>query len=152
MQTFGPRQRRDWQAHDLDAGGSVDALPRAARRVTVRRRSRCRCSARTTCATRSRRSPWRPKSGSSADRIAEGLRLFAGVKRRLEIVGIADGVTVYDDFAHHPTAVAETLAGLRAVESVGADLGGVRAAFRLVVPSRVSGRFRPGVCAAPTRC
>jgi UDP-N-acetylmuramate: L-alanyl-gamma-D-glutamyl-meso-diaminopimelate ligase len=35
------------------------------------------------------------------------------VKRRLEVVGIADGVTVYDDFAHHPTAVAETLAGLR---------------------------------------
>jgi UDP-N-acetylmuramate: L-alanyl-gamma-D-glutamyl-meso-diaminopimelate ligase len=36
------------------------------------------------------------------------------VKRRLELVGVADGVTVYDDFAHHPTAVAETLAGLRA--------------------------------------
>ncbi len=47
-------------------------------------------------------------------RIAEGLRLFAGVKRRLEVVGAADGVTVYDDFAHHPTAVAETLNGLRA--------------------------------------
>ena len=42
---------------------------------------------------------------------------FAGVKRRLEVVGVAGGVTVYDDFAHHPTAVAETLAGLRAVES-----------------------------------
>ena len=52
--------------------------------------------------------------GISAERIAEGLRAFAGVKRRLEIVGVADGVTVYDDFAHHPTAVAETLAGLRA--------------------------------------
>jgi UDP-N-acetylmuramate: L-alanyl-gamma-D-glutamyl-meso-diaminopimelate ligase len=48
------------------------------------------------------------------DRIADGLRLFAGVKRRLEVAGIADGVTVYDDFAHHPTAVAETLAALRA--------------------------------------
>jgi len=52
--------------------------------------------------------------GIGVDRISEGLRLFAGVKRRLEIVGVADGVTVYDDFAHHPTAVAETLAGLRA--------------------------------------
>ena len=52
--------------------------------------------------------------GISVERIDEGLRMFAGVKRRLEIVGIADGVTVYDDFAHHPTAVAETLAGLRA--------------------------------------
>ena len=36
------------------------------------------------------------------------------MKRRLEVVGTAGGVTVYDDFAHHPTAVAETLAGLRA--------------------------------------
>jgi UDP-N-acetylmuramate: L-alanyl-gamma-D-glutamyl-meso-diaminopimelate ligase len=52
--------------------------------------------------------------GISIERIAEGLRAFAGVKRRLEIVGVAGGVTVYDDFAHHPTAVAETLAGLRA--------------------------------------
>jgi UDP-N-acetylmuramate: L-alanyl-gamma-D-glutamyl-meso-diaminopimelate ligase len=46
--------------------------------------------------------------------IVEGLREFKGVKRRLEIVGEAGGVTVYDDFAHHPTAIAETLAGLRA--------------------------------------
>ncbi|MEP7309905.1 MAG: UDP-N-acetylmuramate:L-alanyl-gamma-D-glutamyl-meso-diaminopimelate ligase [Acidobacteriota bacterium] len=53
-------------------------------------------------------------AGLDAARIAEGLRSFAGVKRRLEIVGVADGVTVYDDFAHHPTAVAETLAGVRA--------------------------------------
>ena len=52
--------------------------------------------------------------GIGRERIAEGLRAFAGVKRRLEVVGVADGVTVYDDFAHHPTAVAETLAGLRA--------------------------------------
>ncbi|OFV90102.1 MAG: UDP-N-acetylmuramate:L-alanyl-gamma-D-glutamyl-meso-diaminopimelate ligase [Acidobacteria bacterium RIFCSPLOWO2_12_FULL_65_11] len=54
------------------------------------------------------------EAGIGVDRIAEGLRLFAGVKRRLEVVGVAGGVTVYDDFAHHPTAVAETLAGLRA--------------------------------------
>ena len=47
--------------------------------------------------------------------IEEGLRQFKGVKRRLEIVGEAGGVTVFDDFAHHPTAIAETLGGLRAV-------------------------------------
>ena len=46
--------------------------------------------------------------------IAEGLLQFKGVKRRLEIFGEAAGVTVFDDFAHHPTAIAETLAGLRA--------------------------------------
>jgi UDP-N-acetylmuramate: L-alanyl-gamma-D-glutamyl-meso-diaminopimelate ligase len=51
--------------------------------------------------------------GISATTAAQGLKTFAGVKRRLEIVGRAGGVTVYDDFAHHPTAVAETLAAVR---------------------------------------
>jgi UDP-N-acetylmuramate: L-alanyl-gamma-D-glutamyl-meso-diaminopimelate ligase len=54
--------------------------------------------------------------GVSPERIGEALRTFAGIKRRLEVVGKAGGVTVYDDFAHHPTAVAETLAGLRAAQ------------------------------------
>ena len=52
--------------------------------------------------------------GIPAATIAAGLLQFRGVKRRLEVFGEAGGVTVYDDFAHHPTAIAETLAGLRA--------------------------------------
>jgi len=43
----------------------------------------------------------------------DALTRFANVKRRLEVRGTANGVTVYDDFAHHPTAIATTLAGLR---------------------------------------
>jgi UDP-N-acetylmuramate: L-alanyl-gamma-D-glutamyl-meso-diaminopimelate ligase len=39
---------------------------------------------------------------------------FASARRRMEVIGEARGVTVYDDFAHHPTAIATTLAGLRA--------------------------------------
>jgi UDP-N-acetylmuramate: L-alanyl-gamma-D-glutamyl-meso-diaminopimelate ligase len=42
------------------------------------------------------------------------LRQFKGVKRRLEERGTVDGVTVIDDFAHHPTAIRETIAALRA--------------------------------------
>jgi UDP-N-acetylmuramate: L-alanyl-gamma-D-glutamyl-meso-diaminopimelate ligase len=38
---------------------------------------------------------------------------FDSVKRRMEVRGVAGGVTVYDDFAHHPTAIATTVAGLR---------------------------------------
>jgi UDP-N-acetylmuramate: L-alanyl-gamma-D-glutamyl-meso-diaminopimelate ligase len=53
------------------------------------------------------------RAGLSAAALAEGLRTFRGIKRRLEVVGVADGVTVLDDFAHHPTAVRETLAALR---------------------------------------
>lgn len=44
----------------------------------------------------------------------EALSEFAGVKRRMESLGCIQGVTVYDDFAHHPTAIKTTLAGLRA--------------------------------------
>ncbi len=41
------------------------------------------------------------------------LAKFQGVKRRMEIKGVVKGITVYDDFAHHPTAIATTIAGLR---------------------------------------
>ena len=44
----------------------------------------------------------------------EALCHFEGVKRRLEVRGVKSGVTVYDDFAHHPTAIRTTLSGLRA--------------------------------------
>jgi UDP-N-acetylmuramate: L-alanyl-gamma-D-glutamyl-meso-diaminopimelate ligase len=46
--------------------------------------------------------------------LSRALHSFAGVKRRQELRGHAAGVRVYDDFAHHPTAVLETLRGLRA--------------------------------------
>ncbi|MBI1965968.1 MAG: UDP-N-acetylmuramate:L-alanyl-gamma-D-glutamyl-meso-diaminopimelate ligase [Betaproteobacteria bacterium] len=42
------------------------------------------------------------------------LAAFEGVKRRMEMRGVVNGITVYDDFAHHPTAIAATLEGLRA--------------------------------------
>ncbi len=45
---------------------------------------------------------------------AQALNQFAGVKRRMEVVWQSPAVTVYDDFAHHPTAIATTLEGLRA--------------------------------------
>ena len=53
--------------------------------------------------------------GVALERAAAALARFGGVKRRLEVRGEAGGVTVYDDFAHHPTAVAVTLQALRAV-------------------------------------
>jgi UDP-N-acetylmuramate: L-alanyl-gamma-D-glutamyl-meso-diaminopimelate ligase len=45
--------------------------------------------------------------------IARGLRRFSGVKRRQEVRGVAQGVIVIDDFAHHPSAVKVTLQGIR---------------------------------------
>ena len=113
VQTFGTAPDLDWQAHDLTADTTST-------RFFVRRRGEVfgefhvplvgafnvrNALAAIAVAT---------EVGIDQVRIREALRLFAGVKRRLEVVGVADGVTVYDDFAHHPTAVAETLNGLRA--------------------------------------
>jgi UDP-N-acetylmuramate: L-alanyl-gamma-D-glutamyl-meso-diaminopimelate ligase len=52
-------------------------------------------------------------AGAPLDRLIAALPGFRGTKRRQELVGITNGVHVYDDFAHHPTAVKETLAGFK---------------------------------------
>ena len=52
-------------------------------------------------------------AGVAAKSAIEALTTFKNVKRRMETKGVANGVTVYDDFAHHPTAIATTIAGLR---------------------------------------
>ena len=52
--------------------------------------------------------------GVAPEVTAQALQSFRGVKRRLEVRGVEDQVTVYDDFAHHPTAVRETLSAMRA--------------------------------------
>ncbi len=51
--------------------------------------------------------------GVRPEQAVEALNSFRGVKRRMEVRGSVDGITVYDDFAHHPTAIATTIAGLR---------------------------------------
>ena len=51
--------------------------------------------------------------GVTPDALARGFASFQGIKRRQEVIGNPGGVTVLDDFAHHPTAVRVTLAALR---------------------------------------
>jgi UDP-N-acetylmuramate: L-alanyl-gamma-D-glutamyl-meso-diaminopimelate ligase len=53
------------------------------------------------------------EAGVPVEEAAAALGEFQGVRRRQEVVGEARGITVIDDFAHHPTAVAGTLAALR---------------------------------------
>ena len=52
--------------------------------------------------------------GADLGKAIPALRDFVSVKRRLEVLGERGGITVYDDFAHHPTAIRTTLEGLRA--------------------------------------
>jgi UDP-N-acetylmuramate: L-alanyl-gamma-D-glutamyl-meso-diaminopimelate ligase len=51
--------------------------------------------------------------GISREQIAVALKTFKSVKRRLEVRAVVGGVTIIDDFAHHPTAIAGTLTALR---------------------------------------
>src|SRR5690606_3496605 len=51
--------------------------------------------------------------GVAPEVAMEALGRFENVKRRMELRGTVDGVAVYDDFAHHPTAIDTTVAGLR---------------------------------------
>ena len=53
------------------------------------------------------------RAGVTVPQLAEGFRTFKGIKRRQEIIGEPGGVTVLDDFAHHPTAVKVTLEAMR---------------------------------------
>lgn len=51
--------------------------------------------------------------GVSVAKACEALSCFAGVKRRMELLDVVKGIEIYDDFAHHPTAIATTLDGAR---------------------------------------
>jgi len=51
--------------------------------------------------------------GVPVEQSINALKEFKGVKRRMEVIGEVDKVTIYDDFAHHPTAIQDTLQGLR---------------------------------------
>jgi UDP-N-acetylmuramate: L-alanyl-gamma-D-glutamyl-meso-diaminopimelate ligase len=113
VETFGMGEDMDWQAYDVVAGATSTRFKVRHNRTIfaefelalVGLHNVRNALAAIAVAT---------DVGIGPERIGEALKSFAGIKRRLEVVGTAKGVTVYDDFAHHPTAVAETLAGLRA--------------------------------------
>jgi UDP-N-acetylmuramate: L-alanyl-gamma-D-glutamyl-meso-diaminopimelate ligase len=112
VQTFGLSDGAEWQARDLHAerGGTRFEVWRAGTRLgpafmpmTGLHNVRNALAALAVAASR----------GVRFDVAVEGLAGFAGVKRRMELRGVVGGVAVYDDFAHHPTAIAETLRGVR---------------------------------------
>jgi UDP-N-acetylmuramate: L-alanyl-gamma-D-glutamyl-meso-diaminopimelate ligase len=112
VETFGTSDGADWQAHDVRVNAASTSF-------SVRRRGEPTGSfelpllgiynVRNALAAIAVGAA----VGLSTDTLAEGLRRFKGVRRRMQLRGTAAGVSVYDDFAHHPTAIAETLAGVR---------------------------------------
>jgi UDP-N-acetylmuramate: L-alanyl-gamma-D-glutamyl-meso-diaminopimelate ligase len=112
VETFGLSETADWQAHGLrvDAGSTVFGLRRKGEPVgTFEVPLLGAFNVRNAVAALAVGAA----VGLSTDTMAAGLRAFKGVRRRMQLRGTAGGVAVYDDFAHHPTAIAETLAGVR---------------------------------------
>ena len=58
-------------------------------------------------------------AGVPVEVSCEALKDFKGIKRRLEVLGVVNNITVYDDFAHHPTAIEETLTAMKEVQGDG---------------------------------
>jgi UDP-N-acetylmuramate: L-alanyl-gamma-D-glutamyl-meso-diaminopimelate ligase len=112
VQTFGVSEHADWRAEDLRTQDGIT-------RFTVRRGGALfgRFESRLLGAHNVRNAlaaiAVGAHRGLDAHVLGEGLKQFRGIKRRLETVGIAREVTILDDFAHHPTAVHETLTALR---------------------------------------
>ncbi len=112
VQGYGLNPANMWALEDLKATGDITGFkvvrnghPWAAMTVKLSGRHNCLNSL-AVCAVLHH-------LGVKPAIINEGLSSFAGVKRRQEVRGIEKGITVIDDFAHHPTAVKETLLGLK---------------------------------------
>jgi UDP-N-acetylmuramate: L-alanyl-gamma-D-glutamyl-meso-diaminopimelate ligase len=112
IETFGTSNKAKWQARHIDFTGDLT-------RFTVFREGCAfgefetnligEFNVRNCLAVIIAADAW----GIPKEKIQEAFRTFKSVKRRVEIRGVERGVTVIDDFAHHPTAVEETLKALR---------------------------------------
>ncbi|HAP25218.1 MAG TPA: UDP-N-acetylmuramate:L-alanyl-gamma-D-glutamyl-meso-diaminopimelate ligase [Achromobacter sp.] len=105
--TFGPQG--NWQSLPPDADGAFEVTRAGVSAGTVRwsltgEHNRMNALAALAAAEH---------VGVPAEQGIDALTRFGGVKRRMELRGTVNGIKVYDDFAHHPTAIATTLEGLR---------------------------------------
>jgi UDP-N-acetylmuramate: L-alanyl-gamma-D-glutamyl-meso-diaminopimelate ligase len=113
-ETFGASDGVDWTMVELP-GGAFDVIFQGARMATVHweltgKHNRMNALAAIAAAR---------NVGVPIEQAAESLSRFVSVKRRMEVRGVVNGVTVVDAFAHHPTAIATTVGGLR--QKIGAN-------------------------------
>ena len=118
VETFGINRDADWRAIDVRHGSAETVFDVLHRGETVTQMSlpllgafNVRNALAATAAIAA--------VGVPPATTADALGRFQGVRRRLEVRGVVREITVYDDFAHHPTAVSETLMALRAVPGGG---------------------------------
>jgi UDP-N-acetylmuramate: L-alanyl-gamma-D-glutamyl-meso-diaminopimelate ligase len=112
VETFGLSEGADWRAHDLRVSGTSTAFSvwhRGQRAGGFEVPLLGAYNVRNALAAIAVGAA----VGLDMETMVAGLRAFKGVRRRLEHRGTVAGVSVYDDFAHHPTAIEETLKGVR---------------------------------------
>ena len=101
----------DWRARLIEADGSVFAVAHQGREIGI---ARWNLTGRHNVMNALAALVAAHAAGVDVAEALPALADFRSVARRMELVGEVGGVRVYDDFAHHPTAIATTLAGLRA--------------------------------------
>jgi UDP-N-acetylmuramate--alanine ligase len=116
--TYGENPQADARLVGLKPEGAgsrftVAFRDRAAGRRTKSRTSRCRCRGGTMRSMPRRRSRSRTNSASRTSRSARAFAGFGGVKRRFTRTGDWNGVTVFDDYGHHPVEIAAVLKAAR---------------------------------------
>jgi UDP-N-acetylmuramate: L-alanyl-gamma-D-glutamyl-meso-diaminopimelate ligase len=110
LERFAEDEEADWQVDLLKPDGSELALLRdGAVLGTLHWAHRGRHNALNACAALAAS----VAAGVDAQTALDALASFSGVKRRMELISDYDDINVYDDFAHHPTAIRLTLEGLR---------------------------------------
>jgi UDP-N-acetylmuramate: L-alanyl-gamma-D-glutamyl-meso-diaminopimelate ligase len=110
LQRFSEGEEHDWRVELLKPDGSELGFHRAGKPIGQMAWSQCgRHNALNACAALAAG----VNAGMEPTAAIEALAEFRGVKRRLELIAEVDDIRVYDDFAHHPTAIRLTLEGLR---------------------------------------
>lgn len=110
VEYFSGNQTKDWQVKPItDDGGEFDVLLNSKKIATAKwsmlgQHNMSNALAAIAAARH---------VGVPAEMSVESLNTFKGIKRRMEVYGVINAITVYDDFAHHPTAIKLTLDGLR---------------------------------------
>ncbi len=112
VETFGMSAGADWQAHDLQIAAAStrfgvrhEGMPLSTFEIPLLGAYNVRNALAAIAVGAA--------VGLNAETMARGLKRFKGVRRRMQLRGTVADVSVYDDFAHHPTAIAETLQAVR---------------------------------------
>ena len=138
VETFGLNERADWYAAEILQGETTTGfkvIHKGALTAQVMLPLLGTFNVQNALATFAAASAY----GIEPSVTASALARFLGVRRRLEVCGVVGGVTVYDDFAHHPSAVRENASGCSGCDEGRSTLGGLRTTVGYRVPENFSG-------------